>query len=443
MTADVPSTSVVAAVMRRLHTATAWQLAGAVFNQGSTLLLGIVIANVLGREAYGSFAVVLTTILMLSGGAALGIPWTMTRAIAERRAHDRSGAAGVLALGIAATVGAGAVAALLALLLKDPIAERIVEQPQLALLIALGAPMIFFSMLNGILNAGLAGLEHFRYAAIGGIAGGTAYLALGAAGAMRLNLPGVFIGITSAAIIQSAVLALMLRRQTREHQLHFTQWPSQGERHGLLHLAIPAAVSGVLVTPALWIITSLIARQENGLTAVALFSAANTIRLLVMFVPHLVNGVTFSLLNHARGAADARTYRAMFWTNLGTVTALTAGGAIVATLLAPYILRLFGASFVEATPIVRVLLLAVIPEALAVSAAQIIHAHGKMWRALITMTLPQFATSILVTALLVGKRGAMAAAIGILIGNVVGLIAAAASAYSLGLAPAARGEVAA
>jgi O-antigen/teichoic acid export membrane protein len=428
--------SAIGLALRRLRSAAAWQVSGAIFNQGSTLLLGIVIANLLGREAYGSFAVVLSTIMMVGGVAQFGLPLTITRSIAELRVRDPHGAAGALALCLTAAAVAGLLCTLLTALLSDVIAARVASQPQLAPLLLLAAPAILLTVVNGVLTAVLAGLEHFRYAAISGIVGGTIYLVLGTAAASRWQLQGAVIGVVATAAAQCLLLLYLVRRETHAQALTFESWPRSVERARLLRFAIPAATAGLVAAPALWILTTQVARGNDGLTQVALFSAANSIRLMVLFVPHLVNGVAFSLLNNARGAEDGGAYRATFWANLAGVTIVASAGAGVAYLLAPYILRLFGPSFSDALPAVGLILLAVIPEAAGVCVAQIALAHGRMWQALLLMTLPMYAVTIGVSSFLSPRWGAAGASGAVLAGNSVGMLAAVALAWRLGLSPA-------
>ena len=80
--------------------------------------------------------------------------------------------------------------------------------------------------------------------------------------------------------------------------------------------ALPAALTNVTTLPTLWLVTAILARQDQGMTKLALFTAANSLRLLVNFVPALVNNVGFSILSSHKvekiiartGIFSARTY---------------------------------------------------------------------------------------------------------------------------------------
>jgi O-antigen/teichoic acid export membrane protein len=431
-----------AAALRRLRLGATWSVAGAFFNQGSTLLLGIMIANVLGRDAYGSLAIVLSTSMMVSGFAQFGLGLTITRAIAGARADGRAaGAAFSFAIAIA-TVSA-VLAAIATAIFADAVAARLASQPQLGSLILLVTPAIACNAVNAVLTAALSGLGSFRYSAISGIAGGAVYIVGGAAGAVAWDLRGAIVAIDLAAVIQTAVLVLLVRREGHAQGIVFSAWPSRDERAKLLHFAIPSATAGIIISPGMWLVTTILARTHGGLREVALLAAAVSLRALVLFVPHLVNGVAVTLLNHARGIEDERAYRATFWMNLGAVTTLAGMGAGAVFVLAPSILRLFGPTFSAAIPAVTLMLICSIFDALLVGTAQITHSQGRMWRGLMSMTVPQFVVTVGVTVVTADAWGAVGAAAGFLLGSVVALLGAVGSASTLGLGAVPRGDEAA
>ncbi|MDQ6611159.1 MAG: oligosaccharide flippase family protein, partial [Gemmatimonadota bacterium] len=66
----------------------AWAALGTIFNQGSTFVSNIWIANLLGKSVFGEFAMVLTTVQATAAFASLGVGYTATRYIAEWRHRD-------------------------------------------------------------------------------------------------------------------------------------------------------------------------------------------------------------------------------------------------------------------------------------------------------------------------------------------------------------------
>src|SRR5919201_3158031 len=67
----------------------AWLLGGAVVSRGSTLVASIVVARLLPPAQFGRFAVLQTTIGLLSGIAGLGLSIALTRQIAAAAISSR------------------------------------------------------------------------------------------------------------------------------------------------------------------------------------------------------------------------------------------------------------------------------------------------------------------------------------------------------------------
>lgn len=120
----------------------------------------------------------------------------------------------------------------------------------------------------------------------------------------------------------------------------------------------------------------------------ALFGAANSFRVIVLFLPNVMNSVGMSLLNNQR-TASADGYRRVFWWNLGLTAAFVSVGAVGVIALGPWLLRAFGKGFDGGYTVLRVLMLGAVIESVAIWTYQVIQSHGKMWLTLFLVTLPR------------------------------------------------------
>jgi O-antigen/teichoic acid export membrane protein len=73
----------------RFQTGVAFNLVGTFFNQGSTFVVNIVVANLLGRQIFGEYAIVQNTLVAVSVFVQLGIGYVATKYVAELRSTDR------------------------------------------------------------------------------------------------------------------------------------------------------------------------------------------------------------------------------------------------------------------------------------------------------------------------------------------------------------------
>jgi O-antigen/teichoic acid export membrane protein len=120
----------------------------------------------------------------------------------------------------------------------------------------------------------------------------------------------------------------------------------------------------------------------------ALFGAANSFRLIVLFLPNAMNNVGTSLLNNQR-TASLDDYRRVFWWNLGLTAAIVVLGAATVVAVGPLLLRVFGREFQGGYSVLRILMLAAVIESVAIWTYQVIQSQGRMWLTLFAVTVPR------------------------------------------------------
>ncbi|MDQ3080789.1 MAG: hypothetical protein M3R07_01080, partial [Gemmatimonadota bacterium] len=196
-----------------------------------------------------------------------------------------------------------------------------------------------------------------------------------------------------------------------------------------------AAASALFSMPAMWLASTILVRQPDGYQQMALYSAAATTKMLMLFVPNIVNGVGTSLLNNQRGAGAATRYKKVFWTNLAaTVTTVVVGGAVLALFSGP-LLAPFGRTFVEARPILLILILGGVLEGVMGGIYQIIQAHEKMIFSLLGIVIPRDLLIVILAWFLIPSMGALGLAYAYLIAWSAASFVYAIGAYKIGLEP--------
>jgi O-antigen/teichoic acid export membrane protein len=397
-------------IAERLRRGVGFNLLAAVFGQGSTLLVGVIVARTLGREQYGRFSLVQSTLLTLALLAQVGTGYTATRYLAELRTRDSARAGRVLRLcGLVAA--ATAVIAGLALVLVSPwLASSYFDSPELAQAFRVAAITVIALVVASFATGALSGLEEYRWIAGASVFGAIVYTAGCAVGAKLGGVVGAIAGTALAWTIQMVVLLIAVRYAARAHGLTAAGDP-WSEKHVLHRFAIPGALSGLTALPALWLANAALARSPNGYTELALYSAAFTFRSAVIFIPSVMNGVVMSVLNHERGRGDAVSSRALFRLNLiGTsLTALFVAGSIA--LFAPWILAMFGSAFAGARAVLWILMGAAVFEALVIAMNQLVQAHERMWLAIGAINLPRDLTLVVLSFALAPTLGARGVAV--------------------------------
>jgi O-antigen/teichoic acid export membrane protein len=417
-------------IVSRLRSGIALNVVGNIFAQGSTFALNLIAANLLGRYAFGEFTTVQAT---LSTVAALGqgaIGYTVTKHVAEFREHDPDKAGRILRLCAIVSTATALLAALALAVTAGPIADRLLAAPPLAGPLRLVAVAVFFLVMNGYRIGALAGLESYPALARAGIASGLVYLLAGAAGAMAGGVYGALAGVTVGVATQWAILGHMLKAELARWHISHVPDPWR-ERSALLRFAVPASITGFISLPAFWFASALLIRQPGGLDQMALYAAANSFRVIVMFLPSAMTSVGTSLLNNQRWSS-ADSYRRLFWWNLGLTAGCSVGAAVLIVAAGPWVFRAFGRGFASASGVLPVIMVAAVAEALAAATYQVIQTHGKMWFTLFLITLPRDAAIVALAYALTPVYGATGLAAAHAIGWTLALVVIGVLTYRLG-----------
>lgn len=364
-------------------------LIGAVFNQGSTFVFSIVAANLLGRETFGKYGIVASTLVMLSQISQLACGYTMTKYVAEFRSSDREKAGRV----IGALLTIVALVALLAsvglFVGASWLSTSVLKAPELTLGLRIGSGVVFLNVLIGLFMGAVGGLEAYRGLSHGLIAYGTIYLIVCSLMTWKFGLNGAFSGLLVSAILGCVLLLKVLVSESRSQniQIQIAVFPQL--RPILLNFAMPAAISGLTYLPAIWIGDAILVRQPDGYSQMALFSAAFALMTAVLFIPNNTCVVGWSILNHHKGLGESEGYRSIFKMNLAVVGAAAVAGALMLALAGPGLLRLFGKDFCGGYTILLIMLGAAIPQALALAILQHLQSQERMWFSFFAVILPR------------------------------------------------------
>jgi O-antigen/teichoic acid export membrane protein len=149
----------------------------------------------------------------------------------------------------------------------------------------------------------------------------------------------------------------------------------------ILHkFSLPAFLASIFVGPAWWICNAFLVRQPNGYAQLGVYSAADRWRLLILFVPTSVFGMVVPVLSNLYGAGDLMGYKRVYRAHILLNSGLALVPAIVMLLIAAPIMSLYGESFQSGWPILMILALAAVPEALNAILGHPLIVAGAMWQ---------------------------------------------------------------
>jgi len=405
----------------RLARGVTWNIIGALFSQGSIFLCNIILANMLGRTGFGEFGMIQNTTLTLAGVAQLATGYTATKYVAEFRFADKERAGRILGLCSIFSGGMGCLAAFLMLGAAPWLADSLLKAPHLGAGLMIASGSVLFSVLNGYQVGALAGLE--SYAAIARISAfhGIVHLAVCSVAAWQWGLNGALAGFVVSSLLRWIIFYRALTLASLGQAIFCLYKGIWKEADIILKFALPAALSGLFSMPAIWLVNTFLVRQPDGYSQMGLYSAANSLKSVILILPQLINNVGMSLMNSQKGMGNHTDYRKTFWLNLVLTASIVIAGVLFVAVFGSWILRIFGKDFVAGRSVLLVLALSAIPEAVALAAYQVVQSQGKMWLSFAAVVVPRDCTNILVAYFLIPTLGAVGMATAYSFAQVVAL----------------------
>ncbi len=179
------------------------------------------------------------------------------------------------------------------------------------------------------------------------------------------------------------------------------------EARVLWQFALPAAISGFFSMPAIWLANSILVHQEGGYAAMAVYSAATSIRLLVLFVPNMINTVSLSILNNEKGNGNRKRYERVFRFNLLVIVATALAAATFIGLFGERVLQLFGRDFSGGRGVLWLLLASTLPESTSIAVYQYIQSNERVWLSFFAIVVPRETLMVVLAYLLTPQHGAI------------------------------------
>src|SRR5690349_4762743 len=265
-----------------------WNLIGTGTLQASTFLINIAVANLLGRRVFGEYAIVQSTIVLFTSVVQWATGYTTTKYLAEFRSIDPRRAGRLV--GMLAVVSAllGGLLTLFLLINASWIAARILSNPELSTPLRIASASVFFGVANVYLIGALAGLESYPSIAKAGVIATTSTVIACIVGAKTGGLVGAVIGLVTGGMIQAMTLGKLVVSETSRHGIVVEFTGMRAESNLLMRYSVPVALAGLITLPAIWVANTLLVRQPGGYDAMAIFTAANSFRIMVVFLPSIV-----------------------------------------------------------------------------------------------------------------------------------------------------------
>ena len=282
----------------RLAKGVFWSLAGAVFSRGMMLAASILVARMLGREVFGELGIIRSTVGMFGVFAGFGLGLTATKHVAEFRQSDPERAGRIIGLSSLFALGTGGLIALVLFIFAPWLSAHTLAAPHLSGVLRVGCLFLLLNALNGAQTGALAGFEAFRTIARVNLFVGLSSFPILVGGAYFWGLHGAVWGLTLNMGVLWILNHMALRRESLRTGVPFAITDCMRELPVLWRFSLPAALSGVMVGPVVWVCNAMLVNQPNGYSEMGLFTAALAFQALLFFIGGTLNAPLLSMISN-------------------------------------------------------------------------------------------------------------------------------------------------
>lgn len=359
-----------------------WSFLGTLISQSLTLLASILVARKLGANVYGELGIIQSTlsVFALFAGSSLGL--TATKYVAELEKDDEPRASKLIALTFATAIFAGICVTIILMVGAPYLSKFVLNAPQLAGPLRTSAIIIILNSLNGAQNGTLAGFQAFRRIAYSNFGRGISSFPAMLICVWLWGLPGAIVALVISAGVGCIISHAQLKKELLKRGLSITYQGAWSEWRVIFNFTLPSILSGIIVVPVTWLANVLLVNQNNGYFEMGIFNATSQWRTALAFLPAVLTQPSLPMLS-SLGRNEYKDYRRLLLFTLGIVFASVLFPAILLSIFAGDIMRLYGFQNDTSSLILILLSFTAVFSAIASVFGSVIYSLGKIWESLL------------------------------------------------------------
>lgn len=270
-----------------------WALLGSAMGKGLSLLAGIAVARFLGKEIYGEYGTIRTTLMYIAIVSTFGFGYTATKFVADYILEKPGKLKSLVRASLKITLIFSIVLALTQTIFAAPIA-RYVHAPQLEPQIRYFSILIVLNALTTTQIAILSGLKRFKESAQINVYSGVVVFVASIIMTYFWGISGALGALFCSFAVQTAMNGKIINKTMQTYT--DTDRVTRRELSVMLKFSIPIALQESLYTIVHWLSLLLLIRYANY-GEVGLSSAAGLWLSVVIFIPAMLKNVMFSYLS--------------------------------------------------------------------------------------------------------------------------------------------------
>lgn len=349
-----------------------WALFGSFIGKGLSVLAGILVARFLGRDIYGEYGVLQSTLIQIGMFSTFGLGYTATKYVAEYNNSRKGQLRALISLLLWITFFSSLILSILVFAFSEPIA-MFIKAPQLAYPIRLCSVVVILNGLTLTQIGVLSGLNSYKTIARNNTLSGILAFILCCCLTYPLGFNGALYSLLISQLFNYGINRFSIERKTSEYiRLAI---PRLQLIRSIVSFSFPVALQESCVFAFGWLMTYSLIRYSNY-GEVGLHSAAAQWSAIILFVPGVLRNVT---LSHLSGDGNDQRHKKIMRVMMLTNFVASALPYLATLILNPVIVRAYGPSYMSLGIVMVVLNASTIPNCLSNVYVQEFMAINRNW----------------------------------------------------------------
>lgn len=325
-----------------------WAVFGSGLGYGFMLLAGIVIARLLGKDLYGQYGFVKTTMFQFASFATLGLGYTSTKFVAEHKQKNDSKVKPIINASLSITLTISCVVAIGILIFANPLAVFL-KEPTMALALRALAAIVILRAVATTQFGILAGLGEFRKIAYNNTISGGSLLVACVPLTYFFSLDGSLASLALSQLICVLLNHLAIHGKVGQVKL----FKEQGKQVlGIIKFSVPVALQELTYALSRWLGLLIISRL-GSFGEVGLYTASDLWNSVILIIPSLLSNVVLSHLSSNADNIEKQKKNVNMMLLVNFICTIVPFLAVV--FASPLITKIYGPSFNGMLPVLRII----------------------------------------------------------------------------------------
>lgn len=388
-----------------------WSLLGNIIGRGLSLIAGIIIARLLGKDVYGEYGVIRNTILTIGVFSTFGLGYTSTKFIAEFRQGAKDKIPVFIKYANRITLLFSGLMAMLLFSFSNFVAVEWLKAEHLASSLRILSVLIIFNAITTTQIGVLSGFGLFKaIAKINSYIGALTFL-LSVLLTYLYSLNGALMALLIVQIV-NCIINYKLVRKFIPYEKDVVNNRSMLKE--IISFSTPIALQEAVYSIASWV-SSILLIHYSSYGDLGMYSAAMQWNAIILFIPGILRNVILSHLSVASN--DLQTHSRILRHTILINSISTLVPTIIVFFGSSLISKIYGNSFVGLNTIISIAVFSTVFTSISNVYAQAFTSLGKNWHMFFIRLLRD--TFVLLSFVLLIKVAGMTGSMSMVISNLV------------------------